>query len=274
MTWTCQASLDVADDEELLNEMAEAGCRFIILGLESVNPESIKETKKLQNKADQYYDAIQRINKAGIQIYSSFIVGFDHDTLEEFNNISKFALQANLGYVMISLLGTHEGTDLHERMKKEGRLARGNEKYTGGMFPVIHYQNMSQIDLFDKYYETLNDLYKWDAIGKRAFPLFEKGYFIREYKTDQSNFFFKFKITFRLFGIYLCSRETAKRKAFIKMIRLIRNQKIAIESAALFLISMEGFQRHLKEFKKYLPELRHEIIKNDKGAWKDQIRYR
>jgi radical SAM superfamily enzyme YgiQ (UPF0313 family) len=260
----------VADDEVLLKEMAEAGCRFIVLGLESVNPESIKETKKTQNKAELYLGAIQRINKAGIQVYSSFIVGFDHDTLTEFDNIFNFAVQANLGYVMISLLGTHEGTDLHERMKKEGRVDRGNEKYTGGMFPVIRYQNMSQIDLFDRYFDTLNRLYRWEVISQRVFPLFEKGYFVREYQTDQNGFLFKLKITFRLIGLYLFSGEKAKRKAFIKMISLIRKKKIAIESAALFLVSMEGFRRHLHQFKDFVPELRSEIMKKDLGAWKDQ----
>lgn len=270
ITWTCQSSLDVAEDESLLEEMAEAGCRFIVLGLESVNPESIKETKKLQNKADFYYEAIQRINKAGIQVYGSFIVGFDNDTLEEFNNIYDFAIQVNLSYVMISLLGTHEGTDLHERMKKEGRLVQGSAQFTGGMFPVLHYQNMSQIDLFDKYYEILTRLYRWDAIIDRVFPLFEKGYFNRRFDTDQSGFFFKFKITFRLLRIYLLSREKAKRRAFIRIIELIRKGKIVIESAALFLVAMEGFRLHLKDIKRFLPEVRNEIIMKDKGPWKDQ----
>lgn len=274
ITWTCQASLDVADDEELLNEMAEAGCRFIVLGLESVNPESIEETKKFQNKAGNYLDAIRRINRAGIQVYSSFIVGFDHDTLDEFSNIYRFAIQAELPYLMISILGTHKGTDLHERMKKEDRLIRGNAKYTGGMFPVLHYMQMSQLELFDKYHETLNRLYQWESIGERAFPLFEKGYFVRTYKSDQGGFSFKFRITFKLIGIYLFSGDKFKRKAFLKMIGLIRRGKIAIESGALFLVSMEGFRRHLKVMLKHLPELRNEIKSQDKGAWKDQIKCR
>lgn len=271
ITWTCQSSLDVADDENLLKEMAEAGCRFIVLGLESVNPESIKETRKLQNKASQYVDAIHRINRAGIQVYGSFIVGFDHDTLEEFNNICKFAIEAELVYVMISILGTHEGSDLHERMKKEGRLVQGKAMYTGGMFPVLHYQQMSQLELFDKYHETLNRLYTWQSIGERAFPLFEKGYFIREYETDQGGFFFKFRMTFQLMGIYLLSRDKSKRSAFVGIIGLIRRKKIAIESAALFLVAMEGFRCHIKYLKKYLPELRNEIKLQDKGAWKEQM---
>ncbi len=271
ITWTCQSSLDVADDEELLKEMAEAGCRFIVLGLESVNPESIKETKKFQNKAEHYLDAIRRINKAGIQVYSSFIVGFDHDTLEEFNNIYQFAIKAELVYVMVSILGTHEGTDLHERMKKEGRLVQGKAKYTGGMFPVLHYMQMSQLELFDRYHETLNHLYTWESIGERAFPLFVKGYFVRTYKTDQSGFFFKLKMTFHLLWIYLFSRDKSKRQAFLKMINLIRKDKIAIESAAIFLVSMEGFRRHLRVMKKHLPEMRNEIKLQDKGAWKNQM---
>ncbi len=271
ITWTCQASLDVADDEELLKEMAEAGCRFIILGLESVNPESIKETKKFQNKAEHYLEAIRRINRVGIQVYSSFIVGFDHDTLEEFNNIYQFTIKAELPYVMISILGTHEGTDLHERMKKEGRLVQRKAKYTGGMFPVLHYMQMSQLELFDKYHETMNRLYTWESIGERAFPLFEKGFFIRTNKTDQSGFFFKFKMTFNLFGIYLFSRDKYKRQAFLKMIDLIRKDKIAIESAAIFLVSMEGFRRHLQVMKKNLHTFRDEIKLQDKGAWKEQM---
>ena len=271
ITWTCQSSLDVADDEQLLKEMADAGCRFIVLGLESVNPESILETRKFQNKAEHYLIAIHRIHKVGIQVYSSFIVGFDHDTLEEFNNIYRFAIQAELPYVMISILGTHEGTDLHERMKKEGRLVQRKAEYTGGMFPVLHYMQMSQLDLFDRYHQTLDKLYTWEAIGRRAFPLFEKGYFIRTHKTDQNGFFFKFRITFKLLGIYIFTRDKVKRQAFVTMIDLIRKNKIAIESAALFLVSMEGFRRHLRVMKKNLPEMRKEIKLQDKGAWKEQV---
>ncbi|UCG27315.1 MAG: radical SAM protein, partial [Bacteroidales bacterium] len=271
ITWTCQSSFDVARDEELLNEMAEAGCRFIVLGLESVNPESIKETRKLQNKANEYIDAIRRINRAGIQVYSSFIVGFDHDTLVEFDNIYRFSYEAELVYVMVSLLGTHKGTDLHERIKKEGRILRGNRKYLGGMFPVVHYMQMSQLDLFDRYYQTLDKLFQWESIRERAVRLFEKGFFTRKYRSDQSGFFFKLRMTFILLWIYLLKPGKAKRKLFLEIIGLIKRGKIAIESAAIFLVTMEGFRWHLRILKKHLPEFRAEIKNIDKGPWKGSM---
>ena len=139
------------------------------------------------------------------------------------------------------------------------------------MFPVLHYKQISQLDLYDRYYETLDKLYHWESIRKRAHALFRKGYFTREYRSDQNGFFFKFKMTFVLIYLYLLRPGMAKRKLFLDLIGLIKQRKITIESAAIFLISMEGFRRHLRMLKKHLPEFRAEIKNVDKGPWQEQI---
>ena len=94
ISWGCMASIDVATDDELLGLMAEAGCFNILIGFESLNPESLDETGKHHNKAATIYEpAIKKIHSFGIQINASFVVGFDNDTLSEFDNIFDFTMR-------------------------------------------------------------------------------------------------------------------------------------------------------------------------------------
>jgi len=81
----CQASLDVADDESLLRDMALAGCTSILIGFESVNPDSLQETHKFHNRIGKYEEAVRRIHAAGIHVVGSFIVGFEADKLDAFD---------------------------------------------------------------------------------------------------------------------------------------------------------------------------------------------
>jgi radical SAM superfamily enzyme YgiQ (UPF0313 family) len=105
ISWGCMCSLDVATDEELLDLMAEAGCFNILVGFESLNPDSLDETQKHHNKGGKIYaEAIGKIHARGMHINASFVVGFDHDTLDEFDRIFNFTLEHNLPNVNLHIL--------------------------------------------------------------------------------------------------------------------------------------------------------------------------
>lgn len=268
ISWTCQASIEIGNDEELLRDMAEAGCLYILIGFESVNEKSLEETHKKQNHIENYAASIDRIHAAGIQIIGAFIVGFDNDTLVEFDNIYHFSNKVNLPLTMINILGVAPGTDIYERLKKEKRLYGKSTEDAIGMFPPMQYMNMSQIDMFDKYLETVEKLYSFKTVGVKAQNLFNSGAFIRMFTGEDPGFLFKFTIFMKVLGSYRFSPDAYKRKMFMDMFSLFRKKKIAPDKFFIFLLTMEGFSRYVKRMKKNRDAMRQEVIAQDRGPWK------
>ncbi len=267
ISWTCQASIDIGNDENLLKAMAEAGCLYILIGFESVNEQCLKETNKKHNRIDQYEAAIARIHNAGIQIIGAFIVGFDHDRIEEFDNILNFSIKANLPLTMINILGVAPGTDIYKRLEDEKRLYGKSTEDAIGIFPPMRYMNMSQVEMFDKYLETLEKLYSFKTVGEKARRLFSSGKFRHMFTGENPGFVFKFTIFMKVLGCYRFSPDPDKRKMFMDMFRLFRKKKIAPDKFFIFLLTMEGFSRYVKRMKKNRDAFRREVVKNDRGPW-------
>lgn len=268
-SWICQASLDIALDEALLKEMAEAGCRYIVLGFESVNPESIAETKKLQNTSIEYREAIARIHGHGIIAYGSFIVGFDHDTLSEFDNITRFSLEAELPYVMVSILGVTPGTELLTKINSAGRWTDRNKKYSGGMFPVLHYYHISQREIFEKYVETLEKLYSYRAIRERSVKMFSRGSFRRVSKAGSVPLTLKLRATFVFLRAYVLAKDPEKRKFFFEIWSLVRRKRLSMDVAAPLLLAMLGYNIRIAKLRAGMPGYLDAISAVDKGPWKE-----
>lgn len=269
VSWTCQASIDVAEDKTLLRAMAEAGCLYILIGFESINAQSLVETRKLQNSVDAYSRAISRIHEAGIQVCGAFIVGFDHDTLEEFDKIEHFAEQTNIAFTMVNILGIAPGTDICRRMEEAGRLYGGAFDGALGMFPPLYYMNFSKVAMFEKYVENLEQLYSFAAIRKKARSLFASGHFTHAFGDENISAKDKFLVFLRLLKAYLLTGDRHKRLLFKEMSALLRKKMIAPDKYVLFLLSMEGFSRYAKMMRKNCKHLLAEVAEIDRGSWND-----
>ena len=123
----CQATVNLADDDVLLNAMARADFTLAFLGIESPSVESLKETRKFQNTNHPLLDRVKKIQNAGIQVMAGFIVGFDNDPEGIFEAQRDFIAGAAIPNVYISPLVALPGTPLFDRMKREGRLIPGEE---------------------------------------------------------------------------------------------------------------------------------------------------
>lgn len=269
VSWICQSSIDVADDPELLKVMHEAGCRHILIGFESLNAESIHETKKLQNKKIDYKKQIQNIHDAGIYVYGSFIVGFDHDTLAEFDNIRNFINETNVPVYMISMLGATTGTKLYDRLVQEGRWYGVNPTYSGGLFPVMHYNNFSQSELFLNFAEMLRKSFSYKEMYERTYRLFSEGKFNKE-KVDQGvSFFLKMKTTYLLIKRFKFSKDEYKRKMFDDFFKLARQKKLAMSEGISTLLMLEGIHESVEKLYESRQHYLDIISKNDKGSWKE-----
>jgi radical SAM superfamily enzyme YgiQ (UPF0313 family) len=117
-----EASVNLGDEPELLKQMALANFTQVFLGIETPEIESLKETRKLQNLKGSLLAKVETIQRAGLQVYGGFIVGFDHDPEDIFERQIAFIHQAAIPQAMIGPLVALPGTPLYARMERTGRL--------------------------------------------------------------------------------------------------------------------------------------------------------
>ncbi len=267
ISWGCMCSLDVATDDELLQLMAEAGCFNILVGFESLNPESLDETHKHHNRGGKIYaEAIKKIHAAGIHINASFVVGFDNDGLDEFDRIFDFTMRHNLPNVNLHLLNAPPGTELHKKLETEERLMHCDPELGVGHFPTIQYLKMSQIDIFDKYMETIARLYSFDTIRKKAEILFSNGAFIRP--GGNISPLTKARLSWITFKEFVLTTDPDRRKLFAFILKLIKDKQIAIDKGLAFLLSMLGYHRHILAHKRHMEEYRNIVLEQEKNHTK------
>jgi radical SAM superfamily enzyme YgiQ (UPF0313 family) len=120
-----EASLNLAQDKELLTLFPEANFAWVFIGIESPDEASLLETKKNQNTREDILTSVRRIYSHGIDIFAGFIVGFDNDTLATFDLQYRFIVDSGIQVAMVGLLTALPKTPLYERLAKEGRLLPG-----------------------------------------------------------------------------------------------------------------------------------------------------
>lgn len=123
VTWSCQVSIDIARDANLVRLMARSGCISALIGFESLDPESLREIKKGWNvKWQSYDDAVDVFRQAGIMLYGTFVFGCDNDTVESFDKSVEFATRNKFMLANFNPLTPMPGAPLFDRMQREGRL--------------------------------------------------------------------------------------------------------------------------------------------------------
>ena len=117
-----EASINLADDAELLDLMFEAGFDSVFIGIESPNDDSLTECQKIQNKNRDLLNDVKIIQRAGLQVQGGFIIGFDSDTPSSFQQLIDFIQNSGIVTAMVGLLQAPPGTRLFDRLKKDNRL--------------------------------------------------------------------------------------------------------------------------------------------------------
>jgi radical SAM superfamily enzyme YgiQ (UPF0313 family) len=119
-----QASIELADDEELMTLMARAGFDAVFVGIETPSEEGLAECAKHQNKGRDMVATVKKIQRFGLQVHAGFIVGFDSDPHTIFERQIKFIQQSGITTAMVGLLNAFKGTRLYQRLEKENRLVK------------------------------------------------------------------------------------------------------------------------------------------------------
>jgi radical SAM superfamily enzyme YgiQ (UPF0313 family) len=120
--WTAQTSLDFVDDPELLQLMVKAGCQTVIVGLESLNPDSMGQMQKGWADAREYGRKLSIVREHGLMTYATFVFGYDGDDPGIFERTYDFAMEHKLFLLNFNHLNPFPGTPLYGRLLAEGRL--------------------------------------------------------------------------------------------------------------------------------------------------------
>ncbi len=118
-----QVSIDLADDEDLMRLMVEAGFHMVFIGIETPSADGLAECNKKQNKGRDLVADVKRLQRAGLHVQGGFILGFDSDTPTIFQRQIDFIQSSGVVMAMVGLLQAIPGTKLYDRLQAEGRVA-------------------------------------------------------------------------------------------------------------------------------------------------------
>jgi radical SAM superfamily enzyme YgiQ (UPF0313 family) len=141
-----EVSINLADDEQLMQLMAEAGFDRIFIGIETPNEDSLAECNKLPNKGRDLATAVKILQNNGFEVQGGFIVGFDSDPVSIFKSQINFIQKSGIVTAMVGLLNAPRGTRLYHRLKDENRLLKDitgdNTDYSINFVPKMNYETL------------------------------------------------------------------------------------------------------------------------------------
>ena len=162
-----EASLNLAQDEELMQLMRDAHFQWVFIGIESPDAESLKETKKYQNTREDMLASLQKIYAHAIDVFAGFIVGFDHDTVETFERQRAFITQSGIQVAMVGMLTALPRTPLYTRLAAEGRLVGEDTSDNTRLSTNVMPKQMSMDEMRAGYQELYARLLSDRGIGER-----------------------------------------------------------------------------------------------------------
>lgn len=170
--WFTETDISVADDEELLSLMRDAGCAQVLIGLESPTSTGLDGVEQRQNwkrkQLDSYAAAIERIQSHGITVNGCFVLGLDGDGPQIFDSVYEFVEKSGVQEVQITVMTPFPSTPLYRRLRAEGRLLDENGWDRCTLFDVnFQPKNMSVAELEHGLVELGRRLYSEDAKSRR-----------------------------------------------------------------------------------------------------------
>ncbi len=173
--FSTEASINLADDEELMQLMVAAGFNTVFVGIETPNEDSLTECNKQQNRGRDLVAAVKKIQNHGFEVQGGFIVGFDSDPISIFRSQINFIQKSGIVTAMVGLLNAPRGTMLYQRLKKENRLLQefsgNNTDCSINFIPKMNYET-----LINGYKHIFSTIYSPKQYYERIRT------FLREYK--------------------------------------------------------------------------------------------
>ena len=184
-----QVSINISDDEELMNMMVKAGFGSVFVGIETPNEESLAECGKVQNQNRDLLACVKKIQRVGLEVQAGFILGFDHDTPTIFERSISFIQKSGIADAMVGLLNAPPDTKLYQRLAREGRLLH-DASGDNTDFSMNFVPKMDSMTLVNGYKKVVTTIYSPKYYSKRIMT------FLREFNLPREK-------PFRLHSMYI-----------------------------------------------------------------------
>lgn len=166
--WGGLATARVADDQEMLAALAASGCRFLLVGFESISAESLGELRKRYNRPADYAATIRAFHRHGICVQGCFIFGMDHDTPESIRQTPRLVAEMGVDIPRFALFTPYPGTPVHARLAAENRLLHQHWPHYDTQHVVFQPRHMAPATLDALFREAYAETYRLGAITRRA----------------------------------------------------------------------------------------------------------
>jgi len=252
-----EVTLNIAQDDELLQLMRQANFTTIFIGIESPRAASLQETHKTQNLRESILDSVHRIQRAGMEVMAGMIVGFDHDDPSIFDEQFDFIQEARIPVSMTGMLNAVPKTPLYERLKKAGRLIAesvGDQFVFTNIIP----EGMSRLQLYEGYKQLLQRLYSYRNYRRRVMQLIlNKG---TQFETRLVASGQDMRILGRV--LWHCMLRATPRRAWLTlslMIETALRRPRALRDAVTFALIHKHLYEYMRDTCKQLDQLAHEL---------------
>lgn len=170
--WVTQMSIHAAHDEDFLARLSAAGCKGVLIGFESLNPDNLAAMNKQFNMMKGgYQKALDNLRRHDIRVYATFVFGYDHDTVDSFRESVDFAIEQDFYIAAFNHLTPFPGTPLYKRFVEEKKLRFDawwlDDNYRYNDIPFQPAQ-LSPAELTSLCVDTRREFYSWKSILKRS----------------------------------------------------------------------------------------------------------
>ncbi len=227
LNWSCQASINIAQDDEMLRLMRESGCGAVLIGFESLSEKNLSLMDKKVNLRLNYIDAIKKIQSHGILVHASFILGYDFDTESTFDELISFIEESKLLMPLINILTPFPGTKLFERFEKGGRIIHKDWSKYDAKTVVFYPLLMTPEKLQEGYERVIRKIYSFDSIYKKLNYYWEMDFWKRSNEVDPIKFKYRLLFATRLLSFIFKPMRT---KFIIKVLPKLFNRRVRVST--------------------------------------------
>jgi len=253
INWSCQASINISQEDELLGLMRDSGCGAILIGFESISQKNLKAMHKEINQRYDYAEAIKKIQSYGIMVHSAFIVGYDFDSEAVFDELIDFIQDTNLLMPLINVLTPFPGTELFKRLEKEGRLLHKDWSGYDAKHVVFKHPSLSAEEISDGYGRIVRAVYSFDSIWKKLNYYWDIDFWKRSNELDPVKFSWRLIFALRL-ATLLFSRNKDRSRFIMKILPKVFKKSVRI-STILTLMAYNDYAYSLESGRRQILEV-------------------
>lgn len=167
LTWHTAVSTDIGQHEDILDLMAQTGCKSLFIGFETLNERNLVASNKHQNRIAEYSRTISRIHQRGIMVNASLVFGFDDDDTSVFDTTLKWLTQMKIETMTSHILTPYPGTQLYRKLLAENRIIDFNLEHYNTAHVVFTPKRMTIKELLNGYHHIYSEFYSLNRILQR-----------------------------------------------------------------------------------------------------------